>query len=176
MKKTEEQLQKGRIASAKWYAKNKKRKAVYQRKYDLEKLYGINEEQYQKLLKFQKYKCAVCLEPDRPDKKLHIDHSHITGITRGLLCGNCNKALGLLLDSTILLGRLIGYLRTWDFYTKLTTKHLKTTTNVSKKLGRGKKVADREMIKAQNDYVAVLLRAVRKNLQKKEKGTLEEFL
>ena len=176
MKKTEEQLQKSREASARWYLKNKKKKVAYQRKYDIEVRYGITIEKYQKLLKSQKYKCAVCLEPDRPDKKLHIDHSHITGITRGLLCGNCNKALGLLLDSTILLGRLIGYLRTWDFYTKLTTKHMKTTTNVSKKLGRGKKAVDREMIKAQNDYVATLLKAVRKNLEKKEKGTLEEFL
>ena len=176
MKKTEEQLRKGRIASAKWYAKNKKRKAAYQRKYDLENLYGINEEKYQKLLKFQKHKCAVCFEPDKPNKKLHIDHSHITGLTRGLLCGNCNKALGLLLDSTILLGRLIGYLRTWDFYTKLTPRHLKSHTKVSKRLGIGKKEIDREMIKAQNEYVKMICKTVNDNLKKKEKGTLEEFI
>ena len=183
MKKTEEQLRKGRIASAKWYAKNKKRKAVYQRKYDLLKLYGLTEEKYHKLLKSQKNKCAVCFEPEKPDKKLHIDHSHVTGRVRGLLCARCNKALGLLLDSPILLGRLIGYLKTNDYYAKRTVEYLKTSFKVSNKVKKNNNKKQipisRYVIKLTNDFFENFHREyekVLKSKQKETKGTLEEFV
>ena len=82
----------------------------------------------------------------------------------------------MLLDSPILLGRMTGYLASNDFYPKKTTKHLKTLANWAKKTGKGKKTIDREMIKAQNKYVAVLYKAVMENEKKKENGTLEEFI
>ena len=182
MKKTEEQLQKSREASARWYLKNKTKKVAYQRKYDIEVRYGISIKKYQNLLKKQKYKCAVCLEPDRPDKKLHIDHSHITGTTRGLLCGRCNKALGLLLDSPILLGRLIGYLKTNDYYSKRTVEYLKTSFKVSNKVKKNNNQKqtpiDRYVIKLTNDFFTDFHKEIKKVLKSKKdkKGTLEEFV
>jgi len=41
--------------------------------------------------------CAACQTPPT-NRQLHRDHSHRTGYFRGLLCGNCNMALGLLKD------------------------------------------------------------------------------
>lgn len=40
--------------------------------------------------------CMICAE--RFDR-LHVDHDHHTGRVRGTLCGNCNRALGLLRES-----------------------------------------------------------------------------
>jgi hypothetical protein len=51
----------------------------------------------------QQGKCAIC-KCDVSDKRNHkstaftVDHSHTTGITRGLLCKNCNLAIGLMAD------------------------------------------------------------------------------
>ena len=42
---------------------------------------------------------------------LVVDHDHKTGKVRGLLCHNCNRALGLLKDSTEYLENCISYLK-----------------------------------------------------------------
>lgn len=43
--------------------------------------------------------------------KLVVDHCHATGHVRGLLCHNCNRALGLLKDSEQALQRALKYLQ-----------------------------------------------------------------
>lgn len=42
---------------------------------------------------------------------LAVDHCHTTGLIRGLLCFNCNAALGLLKDNTDTIGKLLFYLQ-----------------------------------------------------------------
>jgi hypothetical protein len=56
--------------------------------------YGISVEDYNKLLEFQDGVCAVCKQSS--DKNFHVDHNHVTGEVRGLLCQACNKAIGFL--------------------------------------------------------------------------------
>jgi hypothetical protein len=58
------------------------------------KRYGLTDEEYRQLVARQKGRCAICGR-----KELCIDHNHNTGKVRGLLCGRCNAALGLLDDS-----------------------------------------------------------------------------
>lgn len=70
--------------------------------------YGLTTDQYESLLKKQDGKCAICLGKDARN----IDHCHSTGKVRGLLCGNCNLALGLLKDNRDVLLRAISYLCT----------------------------------------------------------------
>jgi len=41
---------------------------------------------------------------------LHVDHDHITGALRGLLCSACNTGLGFFRDHPELLKRAIEYL------------------------------------------------------------------
>lgn len=75
----------------------------------LERTYGITLEEYKELLIAQSGLCAICETPgiDKPEhgarkqgltQRLHVDHDHVTGKVRGLLCGPCNRAIGLLRD------------------------------------------------------------------------------
>lgn len=58
--------------------------------------YGITLEQYQKMLVDQNYNCAICkTSQEQLIKRLAVDHNHKTNEIRGLLCGSCNRALGL---------------------------------------------------------------------------------
>ena len=89
-------------ANKEWTRRNKEKYAgkFFPSKY---KKYGedFKEEDYNKLLEEQGGICAICKEVElRGERKirLSIDHNHETGAIRGLLCGNCNRAIGLLKD------------------------------------------------------------------------------
>lgn len=75
------------------------------------KKYGITLEQYNEILERQEYKCAICLQPSNTMKKsMPVDHNHITGKIRGLLCSTCNTAIGLLKENPDLFIRAVSYL------------------------------------------------------------------
>lgn len=62
-------------------------------------------------------RCAICGEQEdltTPNRGLHIDHDHDTGIVRGLLCGLCNRGIGALRHDTSRLARAIDYLKKTD--------------------------------------------------------------
>lgn len=85
---------------------------------NLRKQYGITLSTYERLLEFQKGRCAICAKKEtvsigggqRRKRKLAVDHCHETGRVRGLLCTNCNKGIGHFKDSTELLENAIRYL------------------------------------------------------------------
>lgn len=80
------------------------RRSVFLRKL---RAYELTEAQYNMLaLKG----CAICSGPPRGRGRYHFDHDHQTGKFRGLLCTNCNTALGQFKDNPTLLARAIGYL------------------------------------------------------------------
>lgn len=77
--------------------------------------YGVGFDVVLKLRAEQKDLCAICGEAGfmmRKDNKhsLVVDHCHSSGEVRGLLCHNCNRALGLLGDSVDRFNRAIRYL------------------------------------------------------------------
>lgn len=74
--------------------------------------YGLTNDRFEALKAHQGNKCSVCTtELDETTKSgLAVDHCHTTGKVRGLLCGSCNWALGLLKDNTDNLARAIAYL------------------------------------------------------------------
>jgi hypothetical protein len=71
--------------------------------------YGITVADYDEMFEQQNGVCAGCKQPNN-EGRFHIDHCHKTNKVRGLLCGNCNKALGLLKDDVSTLANLILYL------------------------------------------------------------------
>ncbi len=62
-------------------------------------LYGISKEDYKKLFEKQNGKCAICELTFK--ESLCVDHNHKTGKVRGLLCHNCNRAIGLFKDNAL---------------------------------------------------------------------------
>lgn len=65
------------------------------RNYVLKRRYGTTIEEYKKLLENQNHSCAICgMHEGEFKKSLHLDHCHKINKIRGLLCANCNTALG----------------------------------------------------------------------------------
>jgi len=69
--------------------------------------YGISRETFEKECARLNNQCEIC---NTQVKTLHVDHCHEEGHNRGLLCGNCNRALGMMKDSTKILANAIKYL------------------------------------------------------------------
>ena len=69
--------------------------------------YGINRRDFNALLLAQNDRCAICKEILT---KVHIDHDHLTGMVRALLCPPCNMGLGFFKDDIRLLAYAIVYL------------------------------------------------------------------
>jgi hypothetical protein len=76
------------------------------RQFHLRRRYGVDEAQVAWFVLQQDGVCAIC----RTGKAVHIDHDHRTGRVRGILCFNCNRALGKLGDDPELLRRALNYL------------------------------------------------------------------
>jgi len=72
--------------------------------------YGITENQYNTMLERQHYGCRICGEQCSSGRRLAVDHCHSTGQVRGLLCGNCNRAIGLFDDDVNRLNLAAQYL------------------------------------------------------------------
>lgn len=72
------------------------------------KKYGITPEDYENMVKKQGGKCLVCRKGQ--DKRLVIDHDHVSGQVRGLLCNNCNAGIGFMQDRPDLLVYAAQYL------------------------------------------------------------------
>lgn len=73
---------------------------LYMDAYNLKKRYGMTIDEYKKMLKDQDNVCKICKKPCLIKKKLSVDHCHKSGKIRGLLCSNCNAALGLFKDNS----------------------------------------------------------------------------
>ncbi len=76
---------------------------------NLWRAFGITIAQYNEMLKEQGGRCAVC-EQKPTTIRLAVDHDHITGTIRGLLCLGCNTTVGKLRDSPELVEKLRRYL------------------------------------------------------------------
>jgi hypothetical protein len=76
------------------------------RNYHLRRRYGITAAHADAMLAEQGGLCAICREAPAE----HVDHDHATGRVRGLLCFNCNGALGQFRDRTDLMLRAVAYL------------------------------------------------------------------
>jgi hypothetical protein len=76
------------------------------REFHLRRRYGIGQAEVDEMLAAQSGKCAICCRPNPG----HVDHDHATGKVRGLLCFNCNQALGNARDDVNVLYRAALYL------------------------------------------------------------------
>ena len=79
--------------------------------YQRRRRYGLTREEYEAMLERQQGACAIC---KRTEKRLVVDHGHMTRTVRGLLCDMCNHAVGYLEGWIAEVGpqRFSEYLRT----------------------------------------------------------------
>lgn len=91
------------------------RRATINRTAHFKRMYGITLEDYQRMFDQQHGRCAICVRPETARWKgqlrtLCVDHDHMTGIVRGLLCSSCNRAAGYLGDDPLRARSLADYL------------------------------------------------------------------
>lgn len=106
------------------YLRAAERKRAYQRRYRTENLarvatakrawyfrsrYGITLEDRERMLEAQSYACAMCGAALVGGRQTHVDHCHVSGVVRGILCLRCNTVLGFVEDAA-LMALATGYL------------------------------------------------------------------
>src|SRR3990167_8674049 len=90
-----------------WANGNKEKRAAYvaarvtlERYLWVQHQYGLSRDQFDDMCR--RYPaCAICGggNPGKGRRNLSIDHDHVTGIVRGLLCNRCNSGIGYLGDN-----------------------------------------------------------------------------
>jgi len=90
---------------------NTERHLARMRERTKERRYGVTQEHFDQMLLSQDNKCKICNIEFSGSKFTHIDHCHDTDKVRGLLCNNCNLALGQFGDNTDIMDMAIKYLQ-----------------------------------------------------------------
>jgi hypothetical protein len=99
----------------KWREENPVAYLINKRRSHIRK-YGLSIEDYAIMALLQDFSCAICGHRPEPrgksnDRCLSVDHDHDTGRVRGLLCIQCNTALGMARDDPSILEAMARYLR-----------------------------------------------------------------
>lgn len=81
------------------------------------KKYNLSQVEYERILASQGGVCACCGKPEatisrrrQSPMRLTVDHDHLTGVVRGLLCRACNLGIGQLGDSLEGVKKAVTYL------------------------------------------------------------------
>lgn len=75
--------------------------------------YGITTAEYEDMFARQNGRCAICESESSKTANSHllfVDHCHVTGKVRGLLCSLCNRGLGAFEDSATIVHAAAIYL------------------------------------------------------------------
>ena len=99
-----------RRASHRRHYKTNPQRAVLKNRKRTMRLYGLTIEKYDKILEKQNSVCSICSGRCVSGKRLSVDHNHLTGAIRGLLCQKCNQGIGLFNDKPPLLIAAANYL------------------------------------------------------------------
>ena len=78
----------------------------------LKRTFGITLDKYTELFDLQNGQCAICstISPGKGRKNFCVDHNHLTGKIRGLLCYSCNIGISLLQEQLNVLKSAVRYL------------------------------------------------------------------
>lgn len=103
---------KGKEAAKTAYMRNKR---VYKNQH-LMKRFGITLDEYENKLTQQSGGCAICQKtPEQNKKMLAVDHDHITGKNRDLLCASCNILIGFIEKNKLDFSSISRYLSKHEY-------------------------------------------------------------
>ena len=94
----------------KWYREYYTKYPEKQRQKALKTLYGLTHEDWLRMWDNQNGKCAICNNSFGSPSDACVDHNHESDKIRGLLCRQCNAALGLFKDDSEILNNAAKYL------------------------------------------------------------------
>jgi hypothetical protein len=100
-----DQSKKGKERRRRWSSTTSVRERSFNKW--LKTRYGIDAEIWKQMFLDQKGMCAGCGQEIKGGRETHVDHDHVTGKVRSLLCRRCNMALGFVKDSIQYLRALI---------------------------------------------------------------------
>lgn len=100
-----------------YYSRNVDTAKALARNRALKFKYGITQADYERKLAEQGGGCAICESKETRGKhSFSVDHCHKTGNVRGLLCNNCNRAIGLLSDDLSIVYSAAHYLEKYEIH------------------------------------------------------------
>lgn len=89
----------------------------------LKRRYNLTLEEYEKMLIQQENKCVICnsdFDDTTASTRAQVDHDHITGKVRALLCIPCNTTLGKFSERSKTLENAIKYLQEFKLNEEVT--------------------------------------------------------
>ena len=110
LQKNPEYARRQRANSRKWAKEHLVEKSYYDWAYHIKQKYGLTVVAYANILEMQGGGCALCGKGPVKNK-LPVDHDHVTGRIRGILCTPCNRALGILEHN---ITKVVAYLQADD--------------------------------------------------------------
>ena len=106
---TDEQKAANTQSAREWYKQHPEQAATTRRSNALRR-FGLTPESFIELSAAQGDVCAICGTVNANGRRLSIDHNHMTGAIRALLCHPCNVTLGLMKDDPARLRAAADYL------------------------------------------------------------------
>lgn len=77
--------------------------------------YDLSAQEYLRMGFSQNWECAICRAPQSElEQGLVVDHDHVTGTVRMLLCTGCNIGLGHFADDVVRMRRAAEYIELWS--------------------------------------------------------------
>lgn len=74
--------------------------------------YKLSLSEYEQMLRDQEGNCAICgRSPDGFKRAFAVDHDHVSGKVRGILCPDCNRGLGGFRDDLAIVEKAVEYLK-----------------------------------------------------------------
>lgn len=104
-------------------------RSIKYRRNDLQQNYGVTPEWWDSKFKEQGGGCGICgvKENNAKNRRMHVDHCHMTNFHRGLLCHRCNTALERIENVENWADRALQYIQKYEsaYWEKMNAKYKK---------------------------------------------------
>ncbi len=133
--------------------------------------YGLTLDKYVKLLSSNNWACGICSRPAL-EAEIVVDHDHVEGKVRGLLCSRCNQGLGYFSDNIYQVAKALSYLQKYEDSSM--EEDANQTNNAQRRKYLDAKIAARKKILEEAEAKYWIKKEVSKKSQVRELAILKE--